>query len=216
MKKQLRILLAGAVVVIPFAITVWLAIAMGTWLDDLARKPLEQSGIVVYRGVGVLIVLAGLYVIGLMTQFWVFRGLVNLLEGIVERVPGIKTIYESVRDLLKLFGGDARHMGRVVLYTAPGSQMTLLAILTTDKPKGFEDVTADRVAIFLPFSYMFGGITVYVPASCLSEVAMPVEEALKLCATAQVTSPEVVLGAAGDTDDQDELRETIVDSGPNE
>ena len=109
-----------------------------------------------------------------------------LLERIVERLPGAKTIYESVRDLLKLFGGDARHMGRVVLYTPPGVEMSMLAILTNDRPRGLERA-AGRVAIFLPYSYMFGGITVYVPASCLREVAMPVEEALKLCATAQVT-----------------------------
>ena len=216
MRKQLRILLAGAVVVIPFAITVWLAIAMGTWLDDLARRPLAQWGVPVSRGVGVLIVLAGLYIIGLLTRFWVFRGLVSLLERIVERVPGIKTIYESVRDLLKLFGGDARHMGRVVLYTAPGSPMTLLAILTSDKPKGISDVNTDLVAIFLPFSYMFGGITVYVPASCLREMAMPVEEALKLCATAQVTSPNLVLGVDDDADDRNGHQETVDDSGCRE
>lgn len=178
---------------IPFAITVWLAIAIGTWLDDLGRKVLDDWGVPVWPGVGALIVLAGLYVIGLLTQFWIFRGLVNLLERLVERLPGIKTVYESVRDLLKLFGGDARRMGRVVLYTPPGTQLSMMAILTTDQPKGLEAQSEARVAIFLPYSYMFGGITVYVPPSHLREVDMPVEEALKLCATAQVTSPDLML-----------------------
>ena len=191
MKRHLRILLAGAIVVVPFAVTVWLAIGVSTWLDNLAREPLKQWGAPVGPGVGALLVLAALYFIGLLTQFWIFRGLVGLLERLVERLPGVKTIYESVRDLLKLFGGDAKHMGRVVRYTPPDSHMTMLAILTNDQPRGLEG--EGKVAIFLPYSYMFGGITIYVSASCLTEVAMPVEEALKLCATAQVASPELTL-----------------------
>ena len=200
MKRHLRILLAGAIVVVPFAVTVWLAIGVSTWLDNLAREPLKQWGAPVGPGVGALLVLAALYFIGLLTQFWIFRGLVGLLERLVERLPGVKTIYESVRDLLKLFGGDAKHMGRVVLYTPPDeAHMTLLAILTNDQPRGLEG--KGKVAIFLPYSYMFGGITVYVPPSCLCEIAMPVEEALKLCATAQVASPELILD--NDEDEQE-------------
>ncbi len=41
MKRQLRILLAGTVVVVPFAVTVWLVIKVSAWLDNLAREPLE-------------------------------------------------------------------------------------------------------------------------------------------------------------------------------
>ena len=210
MKKQLRILLAGAVVVVPFAITIWLAISMGTWLDNLARRPLADWGVPISRGVGVLIVIALLYMIGLLTQFWVFRGIVALLERLVERLPGIKTIYESVRDLLKLFGGEARHMGRVVLYSPPGSQMSMLAILTSDQPKGLDGLVEGRVAVFVPYSFMFGGITLYVPPSFLREVPMPVEVALKLCATAQVTSPDLIPGA-DQPDDQDEPPAATVD-----
>jgi len=201
MKRQLRILLAGTVIVVPFAVTVWLVIKVSSWLDNLAREPLEAWGVPVWPGVGALIVLAGLYFIGLLTQFWVFRGLVGLLERFVERLPGAKTIYESVRDLLKLFGGDAKHMGRAVLYNPPGVEMSILAILTNDKPRGLEGADKGKVAIFLPYSYMFGGITIYVPPSCLREVPIPVEEALKLCATAQVAAPELTLDSDDDEDD---------------
>lgn len=208
MKRQLRILLAGTVIVVPFAVTVWLAIKVSLWLDNLAREPLEAWGVPVSPGVGALIVVLGLYFIGLLTQFWIFRGLVGLLERLVERLPGIKTIYESVRDLLKLFGGDAKHMGRAVLYTPPGVEISILAILTNDKPRGLDGVDKGKVAIFLPYSYMFGGITIYVPASCLRELSIPVEEALKLCATAQVTSPNLALDS--DADGAGDAGETTV------
>ena len=186
MKKQLRILLAGMLIVVPFAITIWIIISVGTWLDSLAREPMKAWGVPVGPGVGALIVIAAVYLVGLLTHLWVFRWVVEFLERLVARVPGVKTIYESVRDLLKLFGGDARRMGKAVLYSPPGSTMTILAIMTNEHPAGL-GAKGDKVAIFLPYSYMFGGITVYVPPDCLCEVNIPVEEVLKLCATAQVS-----------------------------
>ena len=133
-------------------------------------------------------VLVGIYLVGLLTHLWIFRWAVGLVEKLVVRVPGVKTVYESVRDLLKLFGGDARRMGRVVLYTPPGTDMTMLAILTNERPSGIGPEAKHKVAIYLPYSYMFGGITVYVSPDHLQEVDTPVEVALKLAATAQVTS----------------------------
>ena len=41
MKKQLRIFLTGAVVVVPFAITVWVIWFVGSGLDGLVKAPLE-------------------------------------------------------------------------------------------------------------------------------------------------------------------------------
>ena len=191
MKRQIRILLAGALMVIPFAITVYVIWRVGTWLADMGGQVLPEE--LAKAGLGIVVVLVGIYVVGLMTHLWIFRWAVNPVEKLVVRVPGVKTIYESVRDLLKLFGGDAKRMGRVVLYTPPGMEMTMLAILTNERPGGLGREAKNKVAIYLPYSYMFGGITVYVSPDHLQEVDTPVEVALKLSATAQV-SPSASAG----------------------
>ena len=187
MNKQLRILVAGALLVVPFAITVYVIWRVGTGLNELGRHVLPESIESMY-GLGIVVVIAGIYMVGLLTHLWIFRWVVALLERFVSRVPGAKTIYESVRDLLKLFGGDAQRMGRAVLYQPPGTQMTMLAILTNEKPAGPGSAGVGKVAVYLPFSYMFGGITVYVSPEHLRDVDIPVERALKLCATAEVGS----------------------------
>jgi len=192
MKKQIRILLTGALVIIPFAVTVYVIYRVGAGLEELGRKilPAEWAEKGAF-GLGILIVLAAIYLVGLLTRVWIFGWALGLLEKLVSRVPGVKTIYESVRDLLQLFGGDAKRMGKTVLYTQPGTQMTMLAILTNETPGGIGPEEAKgKVAIYLPYSYMFGGITVYVPRESLQEVDTPVEEALKLCATAQVSTAD--------------------------
>lgn len=191
--RQIRIFFAGALVVVPVAITVWVIWSIGTWLDGLGYRALSNLGVPVGDqpppGPGALIVLGATYVLGLLTHLYVFRLLLGLLERLVARVPGVKTIYESVRDLMQLFGGDSRRMGRVVQYNIPNTGMSVMGILTNDNPLGLRGDTARRkVAVFLPFSYMLGGPTVLVSPEHIIEVDMTVEQCLKLCATAQVSS----------------------------
>jgi len=192
--RQIRILFAGALVVVPLAVTIWVVWSIGSWLDELGYEALRRLQIEVGEkpppGPGALIVLAGIYLLGLLTHLWIFRGVFGLLERLVARVPGIKTIYESVRDLMQLFGGESRSMGRVVQYNVPGTDMAVLGILTNEQPRGVAKARGKpKVAVYLPYSYMLGGPTVFVSREQIVEVDMSVEECLKLCTTAQVGSP---------------------------
>ncbi|MCE5326056.1 MAG: DUF502 domain-containing protein [Planctomycetaceae bacterium] len=192
MQRQLRILLAGVAVVAPLAATAWVVWALGTWLEGLGQTLLPKivPGIKLLPGVGAAVVIVLVYVVGLLTHLYMFNVLLSWLDRLLTRVPGIKTIYESVRDLLKLFGRGSERMGRVVRWRVPGTEMTALGVLTNETPAGAGLEGGKKVAVYLPFSYMFGGMTVFVPQDHLENVDMPVEEALKLCATAQVSSTQ--------------------------
>jgi len=185
MKKQLGIFLAGVMVLVPLAVTVWVVWWLGTTLDALGTKILPN--VALPPGVGAAILIATVYLIGLATRFWLFQAVLSLLEKTMTRLPGVKTLYESVRDLLQLFGGNAGKMGQVVQYSPPGSDMKMLGIRTNDRPPYAQTQRGGAtVAVYLPFSYMFGGITVYCEPDRIEEIDMPVEKCLKLCATAFV------------------------------
>ena len=185
MKKQLGIFLAGVMVLVPLAVTVYVVCWLGSTLDALGREILPN--VALPPGVGALVLIAGVYLVGLATRFWLFQALWSLMEKIVISLPGIKMLYESIRDLLQLFGGDAAKMGQVVQYSPPGSSMKMLGIRTNDNPPYAQGALGGRtVAVYLPFSYMFGGITVYCEPDRIEEIDMPVEQCMKLCATAFV------------------------------
>ncbi len=190
MKRQMRIFLAGALVVVPMAVTLYVLVALGSWLDDLANGliSLINEEVKLPRGLGAVTLVALVYIVGLLTHVWIFRGLFARVEKTILRVPGAKVIYESVRDLLKLFGGQAGSMGRVVEYRPEGSDVTMLGIMTNEHPNeviGEDDL---KVAVYLPLSLMVGGPTIYTSSSNLRELDMPVEEALKLATTAHLGS----------------------------
>ena len=176
-------------VVVPLGLTVYLVCWAGLALNKLGRNMLPQWKLP--PGLGAVIVLAAIYLIGLLTHFWVFRIFFSMIERIVSRLPGIKTVYESIRDLMKLFGGEAHSMGKAVRYRLPGTDVALLGIMTNDSPGEFAGAApADRkVAVFVPFSYMFGGPTIYVSRRQVEELDMSVEQVLKICTTAH-TGPE--------------------------
>jgi uncharacterized membrane protein len=91
---------------------------------------------------------------------------------------------------MKLFGTGSRDMGHVVEYSPPGQELSFVGILTSEKPI----CTADekKVCVYFPFAYMIGGPIAMVNPEHLRPLDMPVEEALKLAATAHVgvTRPE--------------------------
>ncbi|MHC4981767.1 MAG: DUF502 domain-containing protein [Planctomycetota bacterium] len=192
MKRQLQIFLAGAMVVIPLALTVYLVWWAGSTLDKLGRNMLPQLHLL--PGLGAVIVIVAIYLIGLLTHFWIFRAVFALVERVVSRLPGIKTVYEAIRDLMKLFGGGAKGMGRAVRYKLPGTDVAVLGILTNENPGGAEssEPAEKKVAVFLPFSYMFGGPTIYVSPEQVEELNMSVEQVLKICTTAHTGADAIV------------------------
>ncbi len=204
MKKHVRILLAGVMVVVPFALTVYIIAWAGSLLDGLVQRLVEPNATPgqrwLFPGAGIVVAVLALYLVGLLTHLWVFRWAVGLLERMFSRVPVVKSIYESLRDVLKLFGGEAENMGQVVLYRLPGTEVKLLGIRTSTSPRGAQG--QNRVAVYLPMSYQLGGFTVYVPPESVEPLDMSVEEAMKIAATADV-------GSKAESDSQPEGTDTL-------
>lgn len=196
MKKHLKILMAGALVVVPLAATMWVIAWIGGMFSGMGYSLLETLGLAEkfnstyepYAGVvGVLAVLVMVYLVGLLANFWMFRKIFGLVDRLLSSLPGIKTIYESIRDLLTLFGGDSKNMGHAVLYTPPGLGYKQLGILTNEHPAGLAEGD-DRVIVYLPMGYMIGGPCIYAKPEDVERLDISVETALKLSATAFIST----------------------------
>lgn len=195
MNKHLKIFMTGALILVPLAITVWLIVWIGTALGKLGYSLMDSVGLVepiqpeyrIWAGaIGVAVVLVVVYLTGLLGNVWLFKKFFRLIDQLLSAVPGVKTIYESIRDLMKIFGGQQGSMGRVVLYSPSGSGMKMLGIVTNEDPAGRPEGD-DSVLVYLPLGYMIGGPIVYASPAQLEPVDMPAETALKLAMTAFVS-----------------------------
>jgi uncharacterized membrane protein len=189
MKSIGRIFLTGILTILPILATLYLVV----WLFAAVERFLGKQLLLLlpdeyYRGgMGLLVALALIFLIGLLMRAWLFRQLVKAGENLLLKIPLIKVVYRSLKDLFGLFSDDKnREALQVVSVQLPGTDMRLLGFLTrsdfSDMPKGVGN--EDEVAVYLPMSYQVGGYTVLIPRKRVTPVPMSREEAMRFLLTA--------------------------------
>jgi uncharacterized membrane protein len=184
-----RLALRGLAAVLPLTITLYLLWWAGTGaealLGGLLKRVLPHTLYV--PGLGVLLGLAVLVAAGALANAFVVRRVASRLEALIARLPLLKTVYGSIKDVMSLFSGrDAKErLDKVVTVPLAGSDVALLGFLTRDS---VPEVAPDRVAVYLPMSYQIGGFTVLLPRARVTPVAMSVEDAMRFTITAGMSS----------------------------
>lgn len=183
-----RIFLAGLAAMLPLAFTAWLLVWLGrtseSMLGGLIRFLLPENWYV--PGLGVALGVALVLVVGVLMQLYLFQRLFEWAESLLERIPVIKTIYGSVRDMIRMFspGGD-REAGKPVIVRLPGNDQAMLGFITQDRlPEAMDE--GGKVAVYLPMSYQIGGFTVMIPAEQLEPLDMGAQDAMRFVITAGV------------------------------
>jgi len=132
-----------------------------------------------------------LFLIGLLMQAWLVRTLVSWGERIVFKIPLIKTVYGSVRDLMGfVVRGHDQAMNQVVAITLGEPKITLIGFVTREDLTGFPEAMGGegKIAVYLPMSYQLGGYTVVVPRSAVQPLDISLEEATRFILTGGVAS----------------------------
>lgn len=139
-----------------------------------------------FPGLGVVVGLIVLYIIGLLLNNWMIQNLYNWFEKLLKKIPLLKTIYTSVTDLMSFFHqGQKNEAGNVVMIEYNGVKMLGLVTRETfdDLPEGIGN-NGEHIAVFCPFSYQIGGMTIIVPKSSVTPVDMTIERGLRFSVTA--------------------------------
>jgi uncharacterized membrane protein len=108
-------LLAGALAAGPVLAVAWAAV----WVEQQTR-PLAQAVGWDVPGLGVVIALAGVYVLGLLVTSLFGRLFLRLLDWALDRLPGLRLLYRTWKDVTA--PGREGVMGRVVLVLHPGGR----------------------------------------------------------------------------------------------
>lgn len=201
MKVISKTFLTGLVTIVPVVVTFyvlwWLSVTAESILGRLIRHVLPED---LYRpGMGVIAGLVIVFSVGLLMKAWIFRRVFRWWEGLLARIPLVKSVYGAIKDFLQFVSGPgkARNAGsQVVMVSFGGSGIEFLGLVTrsdlSDVPCGTG--SKESVAVYLPLSYQIGGITAMVPRSALRPVQMTMEAAMRFALTAGMTAKE---GAEG-------------------
>ena len=192
--------LTGLVVAGPLAITAWLIWSFVTWVDDLVRPLIPEM----YRpetylpvripGSGLVIALFALTLLGFLTHNFVGRSLVRLGDHLIDRMPIVRPIYKTVKQVFQmLFSKSGSSFRKVGLVEFPAPGMWSLVFLSQPPSR---DVASrlpngdDQISVFLPCTpNPTTGFYFYVPRKMIIELDIPVEAAATMIMSAGMIHP---------------------------
>ena len=192
-----RILIAGLLVWAPLGITIWVLHFLVTTLDQTlgllpdAWQPDRLLGFHV-PGLGVLLSFLILLVTGVIAANFLGARLILLWEAVLGRIPVVKSIYSSVKqvsDTLLSDKGNAFRKALLVEFPREGSWTIGFLTGTPDRSVA-PHLPGDHVSVYVPTTpNPTGGYFLMLPRSRVRELEMTVDEALKYIISMGVVAP---------------------------
>ncbi len=198
--------LTGLVVAGPLTITAYITWSFIKWVDGLI-KPLVPSAYWPDRffafevpGLGLLVALVGVTLLGFLTANLVGRSLLDLSETVLGRMPVIRGLYKSMKQIfMTVFNEEGSSFRKVGMVEYPAKGMWSLVFISTP-PEGSVskslksaglNTTDDYISCFLPCTpNPTTGFYFYLPKSQVIEVDMKTEDAAKLIMSAGMIQPD--------------------------
>lgn len=192
MKFLANIFLKGLLVVLPLVITFGLLYWLFNGAEQLLRVPLAvvlPDGWYV-PGMGVASACALIFVCGILVQSYLAKHFFVFLEWLLGRIPVVKTLYGSARDLMQFAIGDKeQNMQKVVsVEFQPG--VRLIGFVTNEHAR--LNGVAGLLAVYFPMSLQMGGYLAYVERDKCEWLDITVEQAMQQVLTAEMTGKRSV------------------------
>jgi uncharacterized membrane protein len=191
--------LTGLILVAPAYITISLTWWFINWVDDLVRpfipiayRP-ETYLPVTIPGTGLVIALVTLTLFGFLTANFVGRKLVEIGENILTRMPVVRPIYNSLKQIFQtLFGKGGSSFRRVGLVEFPSPGMWSLVFLSNPASPEIAGRLPDteHIAAFMPCTpNPTTGFFFYVARRDIIDLDITVEAAMTLLMSAGMVQP---------------------------
>lgn len=197
--------LTGLVIAAPLAITVYIVWWLVHWIDGWV-KPLipsrydpEQYLPFAIPGIGVLLAIILITLLGFFTANLLGRSLVTYGEGLLGRMPLVRTIYSGLKQMfVTMLTDKAATFNQVVLVEYPRRHLWSLAFVSSAAKGEVREVLTESekpedeiMSVYVPTTpNPTSGYLLFCKRSEMVELDMSIEDAAKLVITAGLVTPE--------------------------
>ncbi|MFN5642807.1 MAG: DUF502 domain-containing protein [Sphingobacteriales bacterium] len=203
-RKSLRILLQyffqGLIILAPIAITVWAVVSLFQFIDGILPNLIgtlfpslvtdQSTGISrKYPGLGFILVFILVVAVGYISSLFLFSRVVNYLDELLHKMPGISLVYTTIKDFIEAFAGNKKKFNQPVIVSLEAPDVWQMGFITQ------EDLTdlglEEHVAVYIPHSYAFSGRLYFVKKERVKKVKdMTPAEAMKFAISGGVSREE--------------------------
>jgi uncharacterized membrane protein len=192
-----RYLIAGLLVWIPLAITMWVLSLLVELMDQsllIVPARFRSDALLGFHlpGLGALLTLVILLATGAIAANFFGKRLLLIWESILGRIPIVRSIYGGVKQISDtLFSPDGQAFRRAVLVRYPHAGTWTVALVTgTPEHEVTDHLGHDQVSVFVPTTpNITAGFFLIVPRSDTIELTMSVDQALKYIISMGVAEP---------------------------
>jgi uncharacterized membrane protein len=196
-------LIAGLLVVIPLATTIWLTITVAFWVVRfLTRFPKQLNpftglppllGDLLNLTVGLAVPLLGILLIGLMARNIAGRWLLDFGERIVQSIPLAGSVYKTLQQLLQTVFQDSKsRFRRVILVEYPRRGLWAVAFVTGTLVASEATTGSPMLSVFIPTTpNPTSGWYAVVPESDVINLSISIEDAFKVLLSGGIVGPNL-------------------------
>ncbi|WP_448562029.1 DUF502 domain-containing protein [Trichothermofontia sp.] len=198
-------LIAGLLVVIPLATTIWLTFTISSWVVRfLTSVPKQLNPIndldpllinLINLALGLAVPLLSILLIGLMARNIVGRWLLDVGEQVLQAIPFAGSVYKTLKQLLEtLLKDSSSKFRRVVLVEYPRRGLWAIAFVTGNVSSEIEPhFPGPMLSIFIPTTpNPTTGWYAIVPAAEVINISMSIEDAFKVLISGGIVNPSAV------------------------
>jgi uncharacterized membrane protein len=194
-KSIIKYLLQGLLVIAPIAVTIyaiyWIVSTVDSWLP-IFRQPVKdfEGHTIGYEvknyGLGFVIVIVSVILIGYLSSFFIQSRLFSLFDKWLEKTPGVKYIYSSVRDFFEAFAGEKKKFDKPVLANVDDTDVWRIGFITQ------KDMThwglQNYLAVYIPMAYSIAGNVYILPSNRIKPItSITSSDAMKFAISGGVT-----------------------------
>ncbi len=197
MKSIRKWLLAGLLVIVPLGITVWVLEWILSSLDKtllILPSQWRPDALIGFHipGFGVILAFAVLLLVGAVASNFFGKKLVTWWDGLLNRIPVVRSIYSSVKQVSDtLFSDSGTAFRKAVLVQWPRPDVWTIAFVT-GSPGGdvVNHLQGEYLSVYVPTTpNPTGGYFVMLKKTDCIELNMSVDEALKYIVSMGVVVP---------------------------
>lgn len=201
-------LIAGLLVVIPLATTIWLTITIANWVVNfLTRIPKQINPFddlnpilvtLLNLGVGLAVPLLCILLIGLMARNIGGRWLLDVGEDVLEAIPLAGAVYKTLKQLLETLLKDTNgKFRRVILVEYPRRGIWAIAFVTGSMSNEIQaQMVRPVISVFIPTTpNPTTGWYAVVPEDEVINLSMSIEDAFKVVISGGIVAPSTLINS---------------------
>ena len=168
----------GLLLVVPFALTVYIISLALNLIDGLIRIKIP--------GLGIAILLTSITFFGYLGSTLLVRSAFDLTESFIVRLPFVSSIYTSFKELTSALVGNTKKFDKPVLVIInKESRLQKLGFVTQNNLKTIN--LPGSIAVYVPHSYNFSGDLFILPKEDVTPLDVSSAEIMKFIVSGGVT-----------------------------